>query len=335
MKNNELPNNQNFPCFLFFISYMATLVKISSKMKCALLVCFIFSLLLLVTSIELNSNECVYLYRFVIKDDVDALAHILRRFNCQKEKSLNLVGCSIEGVNPFLYAVRRTSFPVVQMLANVCDEATINSMDDDGDNAIQTVALRKPQDKEETKDMLAILDLLLVEKVDPNNKSKKGVTALITGCHFGNKDFVELLLPHVKPNILNHRMGSEEIGKTSLMFAVSKNHFEIVKLLLQQEGINVYLKRNADSYLLDFAVSSGCNEDVMNALIGYFQTLEINDEFKKCIWKAMTAALLTGNDIAAIKLQEMLDSRNLVYRPERFLKIDEFKVQFPKNSNKF
>ena len=91
-----------------------------------------------------------------------------------------------------------------------------------------------------------------VNYVYVHDDPKKRTTALISACATGLADEVKLLLSKYTDNIdMNIQ---DQNGKTAFMHAASKNHVEIVKLLLNAGDINIDAKDNDNATALMLAV---------------------------------------------------------------------------------
>lgn len=78
----------------------------------------------------------------------------------------------------------------------------------------------------------ALLRLLLDKRVDPNAAAESGVTPLMEAARSGSVDTVRLLLAHgANPNAAERAR-----GQTALMWAVSRQHPEIVKVLIENHA---------------------------------------------------------------------------------------------------
>ena len=78
----------------------------------------------------------------------------------------------------------------------------------------------------------ALLRLLLGQRADANAAAESGVTALMEAARSGNVDAVRLLLAHgAKPNAAERAR-----GQTALMWAVSRQHQDVVKVLIENHA---------------------------------------------------------------------------------------------------
>ena len=282
---------------------------------------YILVFVVAVYGIDLREEQCQAIAN-IMKYDPRLLQSYLTGIGSYQERSLNLARCQRFGMHLLPDAVSQSSVETVKVLLHACDEATLQSTNKDGENAVQLVVVRSVQSEQDAEVSLKILDLLLAANISVNHKSNNGNTALLRACADKNIEIVRRLLPHIKPAILNHRIQVNGGKANALMLSAVNNSTEIVKLLLAQPGINVFLKINDETNLLQCLIAKGCNEATFKVIVDYFATLPANEQFKKHVISAIKAADRRDNWMAADMLRQMLNDLGYYYDRETIKQIE-------------
>ena len=114
----------------------------------------------------------------------------------------------------------------------------------------------KYENKHDKEKLLNLVERLLPE--DVNTQDNYGDTALLEASWYNNTEIVKLLLEKEGINVNTQN----DYGDTALISASSNGYTEIVKLLLEKEGIDVNIQNKFENTALILASNYGYTEIV-------------------------------------------------------------------------